>query len=96
MRKACWTSTWIAYGIWWYEQGCGKPRWKTSMISNDAIHVQAEEGREDGNAKGIGTFEAYDCLCAVHDVWWRAKFAFAIYKQPQSKQCTHGHCWWDG
>jgi hypothetical protein len=26
-------------GIWWYEWGCGKPRWKTLMIFNDAIHV---------------------------------------------------------
>ncbi len=40
------------------EWGHGKPRWKTSMTSNDAIHVQAKEGRE-----------VDDCLYAVHDVW---------------------------
>jgi hypothetical protein len=39
------------------------------MISNDVIHVQAKEGREDGNAKGLGTPETYDYSCAVHDVW---------------------------
>jgi len=39
------------------------------MIYNDAIHVQVEEGGEDDNAKGIGTLEANDCMCEVHDVW---------------------------
>jgi hypothetical protein len=39
------------------------------MISNDAIHVQAEEGGEDDNVEGIGTLKVDDCLCAVHDVW---------------------------
>jgi hypothetical protein len=38
------------------------------MISNDAIHVQAENGRKDGNIESIGTLEANDCLCVVHDV----------------------------
>jgi len=38
------------------------------MISNDAIHVPVEEGREDGNAKGISTPKANDYLCTVHDV----------------------------
>jgi hypothetical protein len=38
------------------------------MVSNDAIHVQAEEGKEDDNVKGISTLEAYDYLCAMHDV----------------------------
>jgi hypothetical protein len=28
---------------------------KASMISNDAIHVQAKKRGEDGNAKGIDT-----------------------------------------
>jgi hypothetical protein len=39
------------------------------MISNDAIHVQVEEGGKDGNAEGIGTPEVDDCLYAMHDVW---------------------------
>jgi len=39
------------------------------MISNDAIYVQAEEGREDGYAEGIGTPKVDDCLCVVHAVW---------------------------
>jgi hypothetical protein len=38
-------------------------------IYNDAIHVQAEEGREDGNVKGIDTPKIDDYLCVVHDVW---------------------------
>jgi hypothetical protein len=38
------------------------------MISNDAIHVQAEKGGEDSNAKGIDTSKVDDCLCVVHDV----------------------------
>jgi hypothetical protein len=37
------------------------------MISNDAIHVQAEGGK-DNNAKGIGTSKVNDYLCVVHDV----------------------------
>jgi hypothetical protein len=36
---------------------------------HDAIHVQTKEGKEDNNAKGIGTLKAYDCWCAMHDVW---------------------------
>jgi hypothetical protein len=39
------------------------------MISNDAIHFQVEEGGKNGNVEGIGTLEADDCLCAMHDVW---------------------------
>jgi hypothetical protein len=39
------------------------------MIFNDAIHVQVEEGREDGNAKGIDIPKANDCLSMVHNVW---------------------------
>jgi len=50
------------------EWGHGKPRWKASMTSNDAIHVQAKEGREDDNAKGINTSKIDDGLHAVHDV----------------------------
>jgi hypothetical protein len=38
------------------------------MIFNDAIHVQAQEGREDNNSKGIDTPELSDYLCAMHDV----------------------------
>jgi hypothetical protein len=38
------------------------------MISIDAIHVQMQ-GREDGNAKNIGTLKVDDCLCVMHDVW---------------------------
>jgi hypothetical protein len=30
------------------------------MIFNDAIHVQAKEGGEDNNAKGINTSEVDD------------------------------------
>jgi hypothetical protein len=32
-----------AYEIWWYEQGCGKPRWNAQIISIDTIHAQVEE-----------------------------------------------------
>jgi hypothetical protein len=39
------------------------------MISNDAIHVQAKERKEDSNVEDINTPEAYDYLCVVHDVW---------------------------
>jgi hypothetical protein len=38
------------------------------MISNDAIHVQVEEGGEDSNVESIGTLEVNDYLCVVHDV----------------------------
>jgi hypothetical protein len=38
------------------------------MISNDAIHVQAEKGGENSNAKNIDTLEVDDSLYAVHDV----------------------------
>ncbi len=84
------------YGMWWYEWGHGKPKWKTLMIYNDAIHVQVEKGGKDNNAKGIGTLEANDCMCAVHDVWWHAKFALTMYKWPQSGQGTRICYWWDG
>jgi hypothetical protein len=39
------------------------------MIFNDVIHIQAKEGGENDNAKGISTPKANDCLCVVHDVW---------------------------
>jgi hypothetical protein len=39
------------------------------MISNDAIHVQAKEGRKDGNVKGSSTLEVNNYMCVVHDVW---------------------------
>jgi hypothetical protein len=39
------------------------------MISNDAIHVQAEERRKDGKVESIGTLEVDDYLCVVHDAW---------------------------
>jgi hypothetical protein len=38
------------------------------MIFNDAIHVRVE-GREDSNAKSIGTLEVDDYMCVVHYVW---------------------------
>jgi hypothetical protein len=38
------------------------------MIFNDAIHVQVERGGEDGNVEGVGTPEADDFMCGVHDV----------------------------
>ncbi len=37
-------------------------------VPNCMFHVQTE-GKEDDNVKSIGTQEADDCLCAVHDVW---------------------------
>jgi hypothetical protein len=40
-------------------------RWKASMIFNDAIQVQAKEGRKYGNAKGIRTPKTNDYLCAM-------------------------------
>jgi hypothetical protein len=40
--------------------------------------------------------EANDCMCAVHDVWWHAKFALTMYKWPQSGQGTRICYWWDG
>jgi hypothetical protein len=39
------------------------------MITNDAVHVQAEKKKKDGNVDDIDTLEVNDCLCAVHDVW---------------------------
>jgi hypothetical protein len=33
------------YGIGWYEQGCGEPRWKTSMIFLDMIHAKMKKRR---------------------------------------------------
>jgi len=38
------------------------------MIFNDVIHIQAEKGWEDGNAKAINTLKADDYMCVVHDV----------------------------
>ncbi len=52
------------------------------MKSNDAIHVQVNEGREDSNAKGINTLEVNDYLCALHDVWWCVELAIVMYKWP--------------
>ncbi len=43
------------------------PRWKTLLISNDGIHVQAKVGK-DNNAEGIHTLKSNDYLHAVHDV----------------------------
>jgi len=56
------------------------------MISNDAIHVQAEKGGENSNAKSIDTLEVDDSLYAVHDVWWCVKPILVMYKQPQLGQ----------
>jgi hypothetical protein len=39
------------------------------MISNDAIHVQVEEGKKNGNVEGIDTSKADDCMCVMHDAW---------------------------
>jgi hypothetical protein len=39
------------------------------MISNDVIHVQAEEGEEDSKVKGIDILEANDFLSMVHNAW---------------------------
>jgi hypothetical protein len=39
------------------------------FISNDAIHVQVEGGKEDNNAKSINTLQINDYMCGVHDVW---------------------------
>jgi hypothetical protein len=47
--------------------GHGKPRWKTLMISNDAICVQAKGG-EDSNIEGINILEVDDYLYGVHHV----------------------------
>jgi len=67
MYKTRWTLTQITYGIWWYEWGRGKLRWKAWTISNDVIHVQAKGGKYN-NVKGINTLEIDDCMCVVHDV----------------------------
>jgi len=48
--------------------GHGKSKWKSLLISNDAIHVQIEGGGEDNTTKGIDTLEANDYMCVVHDV----------------------------
>jgi hypothetical protein len=37
-------------------------------IFNDAIHVQAKEGREDGKVENISTSKVDDCLGVVHGV----------------------------
>jgi hypothetical protein len=47
--------------------GHGKSKWKTLMISNDAIYVQAKGG-EDSNVKSINIPKVDDCLCGVHHV----------------------------
>ncbi len=65
-------------------------------IFNDAIHVQAKEGREDGKVENISTSKVDDCLGVVHGVSWCAKPALATYKWPQLEQGTRGHCLWDG
>ncbi len=96
MCKTCWTSTQRTYGIWWYERGCGKPKWKASMISNDVIHVQVEEGGKNGNVESIDIPKVDDCLSMVHNVWQHAKLAPTMYKQPQSGQGIHELCLWDG
>ncbi len=62
------------------------------MIFNDAIHVEAKGGG-DSNVEGINTLEIDDCLCVVHDVWWRVKLVPTMYKQPQLIQGTRT-CYW--
>jgi hypothetical protein len=47
IHKARCTLIQRGYGLWWYEHGCGEPRWKTSMIFVDAIHAQEEEKGEN-------------------------------------------------
>ncbi len=42
-------------------KGHGKPKWKTLMIFNDAICVQAKGG-EDSNVEGMSTSKVDDCL----------------------------------
>jgi len=56
MRKTHWTLTRRGCGMWWYEWGHVKLRWKTFMISNEAIHVQVKRGK-DGNVEGINTLK---------------------------------------
>ncbi len=60
------------------------------MISNDAIHVQVEEGGEDGNVKGIGTSETNDYLCAMHDVGVVLNLLLLhIHHHSQNKEHTY-------
>jgi hypothetical protein len=49
--------------------GMSKPRWKTLMISKDAIHVQVKKGGKDDNVEGIDTSKAGDHMCAMHDAY---------------------------
>ncbi len=65
------------------------------MIFNVAIHVQVEEGREDSNAEGIDTTKVNDCMCEMHDAWWRVNPIPTTYKWPQVGQGTRKRYLWD-
>jgi hypothetical protein len=41
----------LSQNVCWYEQGQGKPKWKTSMMSMDVIHVHVKKGEEHGKVK---------------------------------------------
>jgi hypothetical protein len=62
------------------------------MLSNDVIHIQAEERGEDSNVESIDTPKTDDYLCVRHDVWWHVKHAFTTYKQSKLGQGTCEQC----
>ncbi len=71
--KTWWTSIWRTYGIWWYEWGQDKPKWKASMMFMDVNHVHVEEGGKHGKVKGNTTPKIDYCLWVVHESWCCAK-----------------------
>jgi hypothetical protein len=64
--KARWTLIWKTYGIWRYERGWNKPKWKTSMMPMDAIHVHAEKGRQHGK---LGATLPWDKWLFMNHAW---------------------------
>jgi len=45
-----------------YDAGQGKPKWKTSMMFMDAIHVHVERGKKNGKVGGSIFVDIDDCL----------------------------------
>jgi hypothetical protein len=72
------TSTQRGYGIWWYEPGHGKFKWKASMIYIYicAIHARSKKRGENNNVGDITTPITNDYLWTKHVNQWQTNPTF--------------------
>jgi hypothetical protein len=93
IRKTHWTLTQRGCGMWWYEWGRAKPRWKALMISNEAIHIQVKRG-EDSNVEGTSTLTLM-IACVRCMMFGDVLNLFLLHISDHNQDKERGRCWWD-